>query len=183
MTVTADDSREWLRERELWGGLRRYDDATKGWLRRSGHYLDNPPPGALFAVGLERLGAGLFGAVPDGALVGLIVVGRPVAPALPQDGTWADMQRICLEPGLPHGTCSRLIRIAAEYAERRGVRVLIAYHDRTRHSGCIYRKAGMRKDGGHDGRSSGWGSRDRPRSEAVGVAPKRRWRIDLGQQV
>lgn len=175
-----DADREWLRERGLWAGVRTYDDATKAWLARSGHYLQKPPPGALFAIGLEELVPGLFGQVPSGALVGLIVVGRPVAPGLPQDGSWADLQRIVLNDGLPYGTASRVIGVAIAEARNRGkIETVIAYHDRTRHTGCIYRKAGFRKDVSERVRG-GWDSRpNRERSAAAGKAPKRRWRFDI----
>jgi len=57
---------------------------------------------------------------------------------------------------------------------------LIAYHDRTRHTGCIYKKAGFRKDGTslYTGQL-GWGSREGRQSATNPATPKRRWRLDL----
>lgn len=90
-----------------------------------------------------------------------------------------------LVEGLPHGTASMVLRRAAEIARARGMVTLIAYHDRTRHTGCIYRKAGFRKDGvsQHSARSSGWGNRSGRKSGALANTPKRRWRLDLTCEV
>src|SRR5690606_27798601 len=150
------------------------------------HYLDNPPPGALFAVGVQREGLSLLADCPvgDGPLLGLCVVGRPVARELPQDGTVGEVTRIHLQPGLPYGTASRVLLRAAEVARARGVRRLIAYHDRTRHTGCIYRKAGFRRAGATRPKrteASGWGSRAGRAASAVSASstPKRLWALEL----
>ncbi len=144
-----------------------------------GHYLGNPPPGCLFCVGVRAPEPGLFGAAP-GALVGVCLVGRPVARRLAQDGTVGEVTRLWLAPGLPHGTASAVLRHAADVARRAGMVALISYHDRTRHTGCIYRKAGFRRDGVTRPRGKGWASRKRPASADVGATSKRRWRLDLG---
>ena len=164
----------------LWIGRVSYDEDTERWLGRSGHYLQNPPPGCLFAIGVRQCEPMLFDdlPVPTGPLLGLCLLGRPIARLLPQDGTWAEITRMVLAPGLPHGTASSVLCVAFDEAWRRGVKTVISYHDRTRHTGCIYRKAGMRKDGTTKPSKKGWGSRDRPNSDAVGATSKRRWRID-----
>jgi hypothetical protein len=160
-------------------GVESYDDDGKRWLKRSGHYLDNPPPGCLFCVGVREAMPDLLGVeVPAGRMVGLCLVGRPVARQLPQNGTWGEVTRMVLTEGLPWGTASALLRFVFAAAWRRGLLVVISYHDRTRHTGCIYRKAGMRKDGTTTPAGKGWASRHRPASATAGVAPKRRWRID-----
>jgi GNAT superfamily N-acetyltransferase len=168
---------------DLWIGFVRYDARAKAYLRASDHYLQNPPPGALFAIGVERLGLALFADVPvgDRTLVGLCVVGRPEARGLPQDGSTGEITRLHLAEGLPHGLASQVLGEAVDEARRRGMSSLIAYHDRTRHSGCVYRKAGFRKDGSTRARTSGgWSSRPcRERSAAAGLTPKRRWRLDV----
>jgi hypothetical protein len=162
----------------------RYDDDAKRWLATAGrHYLENPPAGALFAVGVRASAAGLFDTIWTGPLLGLCVVGRPIARRLPQDGTWGEIVRFALVPDLAWGTASALLERTWEIAgarRRPPMQTVIAYHDRTRHSGCIYRKAGMRKDGianakGH----SSWGSRGERKSASYPSTPKRRWRIDL----
>jgi hypothetical protein len=160
-----------------------YDDDAKRWLGASGHYLQNPPPGALFCVVARQCAPDLFGVErPSGARVGMCLVGRPVARMLPQDGTWGEVTRLVLVDGLPHGTASALLRFVFDAARRRGLSTVISYHDRSRHTGCIYRKAGMRKDGATTPTGKGWASRHRPMSGDVGKTSKRRWRIDLTEK-
>lgn len=184
------DPRLWLEGFKLWAGRRSYDDEAKAYLARSGHYLDDPPPGAFLAVGLEMLTRGLFGDVPDGRLIGLGVIGRPIARMLPQDGSCGELLRFVIDPGLPRCTASHLLRVAVEafaaWRSPRGVtpRSLITYHDRSRHSGCIYRKAAFRRDGVSRAgtRRGSWGTRpDRDDAVAAQVTSKRRWRIDLDE--
>ena len=170
---------------DLWIGHVTYGNDAKRWLKASGHYLDNPPPGCLFAIGVRALRPVLFADLPvaDGPLLGLCLVGRPVAPGLPQDHSIGEITRMILLPGLPYGTASVVLRAAAAHGQRRGMLSLIAYHDRTRHKGCIYRKAGFRKDGTTtpSPNSIGWASRPRPNSAHAGDTPKRRWRLDLAR--
>lgn len=156
----------------------KYDATAKAYLKQSGHYLDNPPPGALFAIGVFENAAGLFGVVA-GRLIGLCLVGRPVARMLPQDGSVGEITRMVLDAGLPHGTASAVLREAIAVAAKRRMVRLIAYHDRTRHTGCIYRKAGFRKDGTTTPSATGWASRDRPKSADAGSTSKRRWSIAI----
>lgn len=157
-------------------------NAAWRYLDGSAHYLENPPPGALLAVGVYDEGVGLFDfPVGDGPLRGLLLLGRPTARMLPQDGTEAEITRLVLDDGFPRGTASALVRFAIARARARGIRRVIAYHDRTRHSGCIYRKAGMRKERKTEARTtSGWETRGRKASTvAAGQTPKTRWSIDL----
>ena len=169
---------------EVWIGVVSYDDEAKQWLGRTDHYLGNPPPGCLFAVGVRAFGPGLFGPtdVPVGPLLGLCLVSRPVARMLPQDGTVGEVTRLWLDPSLPYGSASRVLRHAADVARSRGMEALISYHDRSRHTGCIYRKAGFRKDGTTTPSGKGWGSRKRSDSAvSAGSTSKRRWRLDLSR--
>lgn len=137
----------------------------------------------MFAVGVYRAAPGLFPGflVSAGPLLGICLVGRPVAPKLPQDGSVGEVTRMVLVPGLPHGTASAVLRRAAELARARGMQSLIAYHDRTRHTGCIYKKAGFRRDGGTRATKGLWGSRPGRKSKAYAPAAKRRWRLDLAR--
>ena len=163
--------------------LESYDDTAKAWLGRSGHYLQNPPPGCLFCVSVRRTAPDLFGTMtPSGERVGMVLVGRPVARMLPQDGSWGEITRLVLVDGLPHGTASNLLRFVFSSSWRRGLSTVISYHDRSRHTGCIYRKAGMRKDGATTPSGKGWASRDRPMSAQTGQTSKRRWRIDVNPE-
>lgn len=165
----------------LWIGKVAYDSATRLWLQRSDHYLNNAPPGCLFAVGVYTAQPMLFSEipVPVGELLGLCLVGRPIARKLPQDGSFGEITRLFLIGGLPHGTASRVLRRSAEIAKDYGMKTLISYHDRTRHTGCIYRKAGFKKDGVTVPNATGWKSRNRPNSQDVGSTSKRRWRMEL----
>lgn len=163
--------------------LESYCDEHRAMLRDS-HYRKAPPPGCLFAVACRPLGAWLFGPEPVGRLLGVALVGRPIARLLPQDGSVGEVVRLVLV-GAPYGTASRLLAYVADIARARGMKRIIAYHDRTRHTGCIYRKAGFRKDGAYEGRKSANGWDYRPGRESGMAAqdtPKRRWSLDLGRQ-
>lgn len=155
-----------------------YDDAAKIWLSKSGHYLDNPPPGCLFSIVARWPVAGLFGLVGGPQRAGLVLVGRPIARALSQDGSVGEVTRlVCV--GAPHGTASALLRAAADEGRRRGMIALISYHDRTRHTGCVYRKSGFRKDGVTAPKPAAWGSRPNRTSADYAPTSKRRWRLEL----
>ena len=166
---------------DLWIGRESYDDDAKAWLAKSGHYLDNPPPGCLYAVAVRGGAPDLFGGImATGPRLGMCLVGRPVARMLPQDGSVGEITRMVLSPGLPYGTASRELRVAADYGRARRMAALISYHDRTRHTGCIYRKAGFKRDGVTGAASGkGWGSRDGRASATYEATPKRRWRLTL----
>ena len=167
----------------IWIGRVSYDGDAKKWLQSTDHYLGNAPPGCLFAVGVHALRPVLFDDIPvaDGPLLGLCLVSRPVARMLAQDGSVGEVTRLWLTPGLPYGTASAILREAAKIATSRGMASLISYHDRARHSGCIYRKAGFRKDGITTPSGAGWASRSRSDSAvAAGKTSKRRWLLTLG---
>ena len=159
-----------------------YDATAKSYLRHSGHYLQNPPPGAFFAVGVGMIrDLGLLG-VPtrDPQLRGLCLFGRPVAPRLPQDGTFAEVTRMVLDAGLPYGLASSVLMFGLDLACDRGVKTVIAYHDRSRHTGCIYKKAGFKRDGIKKANDGTWGNRPgREQSAEAGQTSKRRWRVEL----
>lgn len=157
-----------------------YDDGAKLYLERSGHYLNNPLPGAFFAVGAFEATAGLFGdPVASGPIRGLCVIGRPIARMLPQDGTIGEITRLVLDDGFPHGTASGLVRYALDIARRRGFKRVDALQDRTRHTGCVYRKAGMRVREKPRARAR-WAGRVRCDSAtAAALTPKKRWSISL----
>ena len=160
-----------------------YTDKIRALLNASDHYLQNATPGALFVVCVRDMIPALFGEAPGGTWRGVCVVGRPTAPALPQDGSWGEVTRLWLAPSCPHGTASAVLRRAFEHAAARGIETVIAYHDRTRHTGCVYRKAGMRKDIASNHSGTGWASRPGRTSGDLPNTPKRRWRIDLAVEV
>ena len=168
----------------LWRGFvidpEPYCDEHRTMLRDS-HYLALPPPGCLFALAVRPESPGIGGPVGAGTLLGVCLVGRPVARTLPQDGTVGEVTRLVLS-GAPYATASAVLRRAAEVARSRGMVALIAYHDRTRHTGCIYRKAGFKKDGKTSGRPRWSKSRSDASSRQSAEQPstsKRRWRLNL----
>ncbi len=173
---------QWLAGHGLAAIVWSYTDGVKSWLGKSGHYLEGPPAGALVAIGVSKLVQGLWGPVPGPELVGLALIGRPIARALPQDGSWGELTRFVLLPGLPRMTASMVLRVAFGifFSKGRGEKV-ITYHDRTRHTGCIYKKAGMRKDGvtRPGTRRGSWASRPNRKSSTTSeLQSKRRWCID-----
>lgn len=160
-----------------------YGRTEREWLDRVGkHYLQNATPGCLFCVGVFGCHEGLFGEdTEDGILRGLCLVSRPIARMLPQDGTVGEITRMVLTPDLPYGTASEVLRFAADRARERGMIRLIAYHDRTRHTGCIYKKAGFRKAGTYTPTGKGWASRPINSDVSARYEPtsKRRWELIL----
>jgi hypothetical protein len=83
---------------------------------RSFHRHNKPPLGSLFQVG----------ASDRERLVGVAIVGRPVARML-QDGTTAEVLRCCVLDDAPKGTCSFLYGACWRAAKALGWRRLITY--------------------------------------------------------
>lgn len=164
----------------IWTGIVPYGDPERAWIDRVGkHYLQNSVPGCIFAVGVCD-GVDLFGEPASGPLKGLCLIGRPSARAWPQDSTWGEVTRMVLV-NCPHGMASAVLRFAIWECAKRGMVRLYAYHDRTRHSGCIYRKAGFSLDKRMKARGGkGWASRSgREKSGEAGKTPKTRWVVHL----
>ena len=92
------------------------------------HRHSGPPTGGLFAAALET----------DDQLVGVVIVGRPIARAL-NDGWTAEIVRLCVIEQ-PNG-CSMLYGAAARAAKALGYRRLITYTLDTE-SGISLRAAG-----------------------------------------
>jgi hypothetical protein len=93
------------------------------------HRHNKAPRGMKFAIGLER----------DGELVGVAVVGRPIARHL-DDGFTAEVNRTCVLDGVPNGN-SMLYGAAWRAAKALGYRRLITYTQATE-SGVSLRAAG-----------------------------------------
>ena len=83
----------------LWIGVVPYDAHAKRWLDDVGkHYLQNAPPGALFAIGVRSAEPGLCGeTIGTGPLLGLCVVGVHRARLL-QNGSVGEITMV-LVPG------------------------------------------------------------------------------------
>lgn len=96
------------------------------------HRHNKAPQGGLFAVG-----------VSDGAeLIGVAIVGRPVARAL-DDGTTAEVVRCCVRDKSPKGTCSFLYARCWQAAKALGWKRLMTYTLQSE-SGASLRGAGWR---------------------------------------
>jgi hypothetical protein len=129
------------------------------------HHRHRPPPqGHRFCTGVGTT---------DGRLVGVVVVGRPVARFL-DDGHTAQVSRLATD-GTPNA-CSALLGAAWLAARALGYRRLITY-TRADESGASLRAAGYRPVA-HLPARSGWDCPSRARNTApVERAPRIRWEI------
>lgn len=82
-----------------------------------------------------------IGAHVDGALVAVVVVGRPVAPSLAADPACEEVTRLAVGPDAPHCTASLLLGAAWRSRAACGIRRLISY-TRIDEAGTCYRAAG-----------------------------------------
>jgi hypothetical protein len=124
------------------------------------HHRHHPAPvGGLFAVGVGV----------EGAVVGVAIVGRPVARGL-QDGWTAEVTRCCTDgtknaASMLYGACWRACRAL-------GYRRLVTYTLRSE-PGTSLRAAGWRVVGEVRGRS--WSCKSRPRVDRHPLQGKLRW--------
>ncbi len=112
-----------------------------------------------------------IGAALGGEIVGVAIVGRPLARAL-QDGWTAEVLRCCTD-GTPHAP-SKLYAACWRAWRAMGGRRLVSY-TLASEPGTSLRAAGWRVVGQVEGRE--WHSESRPRVEAAGVQTldKLRW--------
>ncbi len=131
------------------------------------HRHNKPPQGGLFAVG-----AG------DGAsLVGVAIVGRPVARALDQ-GETVEVTRCCVVDNAPKGTCSFLYARCWQAAKALGWRRLITYTLQSE-SGASLRGAGWRVVADlAAGNPKAWQSRQGREWQAIVGQAKLRWEVE-----
>lgn len=126
---------------------------------RAHHRHHRPPTGGLFALGAER----------DGALVGVAVVGRPVARAL-QDGRTAEVTRLATDG--TRNACSLLYAAAWRAARALGYQRLITY-TLASEPGASLRGAGWTLLGEAGGGS--WSRPSRPREDEHPTQMKLLW--------
>lgn len=93
--------------------LREANDFVERWHRHSSRTNND---GGKFAIG----------AAVDGNLVGVAIVGRPVARLL-QDGLTAEVTRCCVSPEAPKGTPSKLYQQSARIWQLMGGRKIVTY--------------------------------------------------------
>ena len=119
-----------------------------------------------------RFGSGVMN---GSALMGVVTVGNPVAPAFNGRGI-VEVNRLCirgdLDPMLRWNCCSKLYAHAAAEAERRGFTRIITYI-RADEEGTSLRASGWICDGPAGGR--GWHSARRVRSNRNARIGKERW--------
>ena len=119
-----------------------------------------------------RFGTGIMN---GWSLLGVVVVGNPVAPALNGTGT-VEVNRLCVrrdvEPMLRRDCCSKLYAWSAREAERRGFARIITY-TRVDEPGTSLAAAGWVCEGPAGGR--GWHSQRRSRSNVNAWIKKVRW--------
>ena len=134
------------------------------------HRHNEPPVGHRFSIGLSR----------DGALVGVVIAGHPVARKA-DDGRTIELVRLTTEGD--RNACSRLYSAACRAAFAMGYRKVITY-TLEEEPGSSLRAAGFIQDGlteGHDGWKHGDGAQNaafRPRlfdPPKMPTGPKRRW--------
>lgn len=93
--------------------LRQANDFVEQWHRHSSRTNND---GGKFAIGLEH----------GGALVGVAIVGRPVARML-QDGLTAEVVRCCVSPDAPKGSPSKLYQTCARIWQLMGGTKIVTY--------------------------------------------------------
>lgn len=123
------------------------------------HRHHQPPRGHKFSVGATDLGR----------LVGVAMVGRPVARNL-DDGTTAEVLRVCTD-GTPNA-CSLLYGAAARAAKAMGYRRILTY-TLLEEGGASLRAAGWLPTARVPGRS--WSCPSRPRDDKHPLDDKLRW--------
>lgn len=108
---------------------------------------------------------------PDGELVGVAIVGRPVARML-QDGVTAEVTRVATNGH--RNACSFLLGRAWRAARAIGYRRMVTY-TLPQEGGASLRGAGWAEVGPAGGGS--WSRKDRPREDKHPTAVKTRWEV------
>jgi hypothetical protein len=127
------------------------------------HRHHRAPQGGLFAVSVAANAV-------DGPIVGVAIVGRPVARAL-QDGWTAEVTRVAVLAGHKNA-CSMLYGACWRGARALGWRKLVTY-TLAEERGVSLRAAGWRLVGKAGGGS--WTTRTRPRVDKHPLQKKLRW--------
>lgn len=122
------------------------------------HRHHKAPVGHRFSIGAER----------DGKLIGVVVVGRPVARNTPQY-TVAEITRLCTDG--TKNACSFLYGVAARIAKEMGFERVQTFILPTE-SGISLRAAGFTFDGVSN--SGSWQTRNGRRTDQP-TEPKHRW--------
>lgn len=128
------------------------------------HHRHHPPPrGHKFALAVEE----------DGRVVGVAIVGRPVARAL-DNGLTLEVTRLCTTDA--RNACSMLYGAARRVAKEMGYETIITYTLDTE-PGTSLRASGWRCVAEVPGKS--WDRKSRPRRDRHPTTDKRRWECQL----
>lgn len=130
------------------------------------HRHHRPPQGHKFSI--AAIG-------PVGEIVGVAVVGRPVA-RMADDGYTAEVTRLCTD-GTPNA-CSLLYGAAARAAKAMGYCRIITYI-LGEETGASLRASGYQQDRQSAGGS--WSRTNRQRDDKHPLQPKIRWSRSLGE--
>lgn len=123
--------------------------------------------GGKFAIGLEV----------RGDLVGVAIVGRPVARLLQRDPLTAELLRVCVSPSAPRTANSMLYGRACRVWQAMGGRKVVSYTLK-RESGASLRGAGFQEEADVSARR--WDTPSRRRShKAIEEEDKIRWGREL----
>jgi hypothetical protein len=118
-----------------------------------------------------------IGFVHDGHLVGVAIVGNPVA-RLMSDGLTAEVRRLCVSPEAPRNACSMLYGRCWRIWQQMGGRRMITY-TLQKESGASLRGAGWKLIGEVKRTEKGWNRVQRPRShKEIYREPKFRWAVE-----
>lgn len=135
--------------------------------RHHRHSARTSNDGGKFAIGLEH----------DGDLVGVAIVGRPIARLLQVEGA-AELLRLCTSPAAPKGSGSKLYTRAMRIWQLMGGTKFHTY-TLAKESGDSMRGAGMKNPVAEIGGAQ-WDRGRRPRRhKTIHDEPKARWSEDL----
>jgi hypothetical protein len=131
------------------------------------HRHHKAPVGGLFAIGLSQYDDVSY----DSKIVGVVVVGRPVARML-ADGWTVEVTRLATDGS--RNACSMLYRASWRAARAMGYRRLVTY-TLPEEGGSSLRAAGFRLIGEAGGGS--WSRDSRPRVDLHPTQTKLRWEL------
>jgi hypothetical protein len=126
------------------------------------HRHHRAPPGHLFSIA----------AVRDGEMVGVVIVGRPVARRR-DDGLTAEVTRLCVRDGEPNA-CSFLYGRATKAAFALGFKRIGTYTLKSE-PGTSLKAAGWKLIAETPGKS--WSVPSRPRADKHPIEPKLLWEV------
>lgn len=137
--------------------LKQANAIVAGW-----HRHNKPVVGCRYCLGAEV----------EGRIVGVVIVGRPVARNTDQQFV-AEVNRLCVVDDAPKNTCSFLYGAARRVWFAMGGKKMITYTLQTE-SGSSLRGAGWEPQVLPTNRGKGWLSRERE-NQPVFAEPKIRW--------